>query len=53
MKNVGGLKKIGEYSGLERYICKRNNGDWVQFFLSVKDKIVFSSKIELPAGSRY
>jgi hypothetical protein len=24
---------------------------WVQFYLSVKDKIVFSSKIELPAGS--
>jgi hypothetical protein len=41
MKNVGDLKKIGEYSGLERYICKRNNGDWVQFYLSVKDKIVF------------
>jgi hypothetical protein len=51
MKNVSDLKKIGEYSGLERYICKRNNRDWVQFYLSVKDKIVFSSKIELPAGS--
>jgi hypothetical protein len=50
MKSVSDLKKIGEYSGLERYICTKSNGDLVQFYLSVKDKIVFSSKIGLPVG---
>ncbi|VVM21367.1 hypothetical protein BSPWISOXPB_4283 [uncultured Gammaproteobacteria bacterium] len=50
MKSVSDLKKIGEYSGLQRYICTKSNGDLVQFYLSVKDKIVFSSKIEFPVG---
>jgi hypothetical protein len=27
------------------------NGGWVQFYLSIKDKIMFSSEVELPAGS--
>jgi hypothetical protein len=45
------LKKIGEYSGFQRYVCKNDNGGWVQFYLSIKDKIMFSSEVELPVGS--
>ena len=51
VKSVSDLKKIGEYSGFQRYVCKNDNGGWVQFYLSIKDKIMFSSEVELPAGS--
>jgi hypothetical protein len=30
VKSVSDLKKIGEYSGFQRYVCKNDNGGWVQ-----------------------
>jgi hypothetical protein len=39
VKSVSDLKKIGEYSGFQRYVCKNDNGGWVQFYLSSSSTI--------------
>jgi hypothetical protein len=30
------LVEIGSYSGFNRFICKKDTGGWVQFYLSIK-----------------
>jgi hypothetical protein len=50
---VSDISQIGSYSGFNRFICKKQTGGWVQFYLSIKDKIMFATEIELPIGNPF
>lgn len=50
---VSDISQIGSYSGFNRFICKKQTGGWVQFYLSIKDKIMFATEIELPTGNPF
>jgi hypothetical protein len=50
---VSDISQIGSYSGFNRFICKKDTGGWVQFYLSIKDKIMFATEIELPIGNPF
>lgn len=50
---VSNIRQVGSYSGFNRFICEKQTGGWVQFYLSIKDSIVFATEIELPAGNPF
>jgi hypothetical protein len=50
---VGDMLCYGLWSGFNRFICKKDTGGWVQFYLSIKDKIMFATEIELPTGNPF